>query len=323
MNKQIIGVDVSKDTIDYVVFGQNQSESIANSCKSLTAWASTYKIDETVFVLEPTGTYSDKILSILSEKGFEIRLANPVKGSNFMKAIGLLHKNDQSCAKALAQMAQSIELPIYQAPSEQMQKRKQIQMSYAALSKQKQQLTNQLHALQQRRHVSAPALGALQTVLDTVQIQLVELEQILSDLDDEQSEKFMELATSVKGVGEKTARLLLLHTNGLQLIPSSKQLLSFLGIVPSSHYSGTSVHKKGRITKRGPAQLRACLYCAAKSAKRYNNACKALYERLRKKGKPHKVAMLAVVKKLLQQIFAVVQSQTKFDNELYLRLIIA
>lgn len=320
MNKQIIGVDVSKDTIDYLELGQQQSNCIANTCKALTTWSSSYNVDKTMFVLEPTGTYSDKILSILSEQGFEIRMVNPVKGSNFMKVIGVLHKNDQSCAKALAQMGQSIELPVYQLPNEQMQKRKQIQMSYDALSKQKQQLKNQLHALEQRRYVSTASKQALEVVLDTVELQLVQLEEALTELDDEQTESFMELATSVKGIGQKTARLLLLHTNALEMIPSSKQLLSFLGIVPSSHYSGTSVRRKGRITKRGSTQLRACLYCAAKSAKRYNKACQALYDRLRKKGKPHKVAMMAVIKKLLQQVFAVVKSKTKFDNELYIRL---
>ena len=73
------------------------------------------------------------------------------------------------------------------------------------------------------------------------------------------------------------------------------------------------------MTKKGASQLRACLYNAARSAKRYNNACKAIFKRLRQKGKPYKVAMMAVIKKLLQQVFAVVKSNTKFDNELYIK----
>jgi len=122
----------------------------------------------------------------------------------------------------------------------------------------------------------------------------------------------------VTGIGIKNANLLLIYTNGLKLFDISGALLNFVGIVPSSHRSGSSVFKRKGMTKKGASQLRACLYNAAKSAKRFNNACKALYERLRKKGKPHKVAMVAVIKKLLQQVFAVVKSNTQFDNELYL-----
>jgi hypothetical protein len=88
-------------------------------------------------------------------------------------------------------------------------------------------------------------------------------------------------------------------------------------IVAHKHYSGTSVRKKGKISKNGPSRLRACLYNAAKSAKRYNHACKALYERLRINGKPHKVAMIAIIRKLLRQVFAVVKNETPFDNELF------
>jgi len=53
---------------------------------------------------------------------------------------------------------------------------------------------------------------------------------------------------------------------------------------------------------------------AARSARKYNLACKAIYDRLRLKGKPHKVAMMAVVHKLTKQVFAVVKNETPFDN---------
>ena len=60
--------------------------------------------------------------------------------------------------------------------------------------------------------------------------------------------------------------------------------------------------------------MRAVLYMAARSARRYNLSCKALYERLRAKGKCHRVAMMAVINKLLHQVFAVVKHNTEFVN---------
>ncbi len=80
-----------------------------------------------------------------------------------------------------------------------------------------------------------------------------------------------------------------------------------------------SVRYRGPITKRGNAELRACLYMAARSARRFNLACKDLYERLRARGKGYKQAMVAVMNKLIRQIFAVLKNDTVFDNNYYLK----
>lgn len=120
------------------------------------------------------------------------------------------------------------------------------------------------------------------------------------------------------GIGQKTATLLLTATGGLQNFQRPRQLSKFLGLVPSSHDSGSSIKIRGRMTKRGNSMLRASLYMAARSAKRFNLACKELYERLRAKGKPHKKAMVAIMNKLIKQVFGVVASKKDFDNDFYL-----
>jgi transposase len=321
MVKQFIGVDISKDYLDYLELNQPHTKRLRNKVSSIKKWLANYPVGHAVFVLEPTGTYSDLLVQLLSDKGFEIRLASPRRSHSFSRALGQIHKTDRSSAQTLLQMAVSIDLPIYQPRTQNMQQRKQLQMAYNALSKQQRQLKNQLHALSYKPTVNTIAQEALQNTLQTVEEQLKQLENELQTLDDEEAHEFQNLATSVVGIGSKSARLLLIHTNGLKIVQGAAQLLSFVGVIPGSHQSGSSVYKKGRITKRGSTQLRACLYNAAKSAKRYNFACKALYERLRKRGKPHKVAMVAVMKKLLQQVFAVVKSKTKFDNQLYHRLV--
>jgi len=180
-------------------------------------------------------------------------------------------------------------------------------------------LKNQIHAMEQRCFISDLALQALQTALATVEAQKKMLEKQLNQLTDDQIKEFNKYASSVVGIGPKTCNLLMIYTNGLIYFDNKNQLPKFVGTVPYSHQSGTSVNKKGSITKAGPGTLRACLYSAAKSAKRFNHACKAIYERLRSKGKSHKVAMIAVINKLLHQVFAVVKTQTLFDNELYLK----
>ena len=71
---------------------------------------------------------------------------------------------------------------------------------------------------------------------------------------------------------------------------------------------------KKSVVKSGNGLLKATLYMAAPSARKYNLACKDIYDRLRMKGKTHKVAMMAVVHKLIKQVFAVVKNETPFNN---------
>ena len=118
---------------------------------------------------------------------------------------------------------------------------------------------------------------------------------------------------------EAIAQALLIATNGLQDFENAKQLAKFVGVCATQCESGSSIKKRGGISKTGDPNLRALLYMGARSAKRFNQPCKELYERLRGRGKCHKVAMLAVCNKMLRQVFAVVKSGVEFDNEYHLK----
>lgn len=322
--KSPIGVDISCKTLDYYYYEITQQVKkgvIQNIESDIIKFLRTYDPKNFFLVIEPTGTYGDKLVELGIELGFEIRLANPKRSNKYMEVLDLLHKTDENAAMSLCLMGKSQEfkLPRFIPQSKLMKERKQIQVTLNALSKQRSMLSNQIHAMEQRLKPSELALNALKTTLKTLEEQKQLLEQELQQLTDEEINEFNYFAQSVKGIGEKSAALIMLYTNGLKYFEKKSQLSRFTGVVPSSHKSGTSVNKKGHITKAGPSLLRACLYNAAKSAKRYNHACIALYERLRRNGKSHKLAMVAVINKLLHQVFAVVKSKTLFDNDLYLK----
>ena len=88
-----------------------------------------------------------------------------------------------------------------------------------------------------------------------------------------------------------------------------------VGTAPREFRSGSSVRGKVRICKMGGKDIRSVMYLGAMSAAIYNPACKALYGRLTAKGKNGKLAMIAVVNKLLKQCFAIAKSGKKFDRE--------
>ncbi len=109
-------------------------------------------------------------------------------------------------------------------------------------------------------------------------------------------------------------------TNGLKNFDSAKKSAKFIGIVPTIKDSGTSLKIKGRISRSSDPELRSLLYMAACSASRFNPACRETYTRLKANGKKAKAALVAVMNKLIRQIFAVVKNNTPFqENFVFVR----
>ena len=316
----IYGIDVSQSTLDIVELNGSTEQfcQVDNTTKGILTWLDELCCKQTaLFVLEPTGCYSNRLLHYLDQRQMAVSLVNPNQSSAFAQVLGIISKDDRQAARCLALMGQRLDLTLYLHKDDDMQRRKQLLMGINALKKQKQMLRNQLHALDNQIVFEPKVVQALQQTLSTVEDQLQVLEQELGDLSDEEHQQQFKLITSVVGIGPKTAHLLLCATGGLQHFKFARQLSKFAGVVPFSHISGSSIHIKGRMTKKGNRGLRASLYMAARSAKKYNLACKALYERLRKIGKPHKQAMVAVMNKLLRQAFGVVQAGVSFDNQYF------
>ena len=321
---QFCGIDVSKDTLDFCLSqaqtpGGFQYNQIPNELSAIEAAFTGDCFANTVFVLEFTGNYSSKALYQLSRMNRNVSVVSPKASKSFMSAQGITNKNDKQAARSLALMGQSIELSPYKAPSEDMQQRKQQLSVLQALEKQGQMLKNQLHALEQLPVRSDSSYRALEAVLEVVETQLKPLRESVCEVSS--TPEFGEIksfASSVVGIGNKTAEAFLLATNALEGFDNYDQVSKFLGLTPHSHDSGKSVRRKGGITKYGSSEVRGLLYMCTRSAIRYNLACKDLYERLRRRGKPHKLAAVAVMHKLVKQLFTCVKTKTSFDNQYHL-----
>ncbi len=326
---QFCGVDVSKDLLDYCLSGaQNhvhpksacQHESVENRMESVRAEFSDPRFNGTLFILESTGNYSSKLLYQLSELNRPVCVVSPYQSSSYMSALGMTNKNDRQAAYALMMMGRQVPLRLYRPPSQEMQKRKQMLSTLRALEKQSRMLKNQLHALEQLPFQERAAVSALQAVLEAVEQQMEQLQaQLNAGTGDEVFEQKKKYASSVIGIGDKSAEALILATNGFEDFSNPDKVSKFLGITPHSHESGTSIKRRGKITKYGSGEVRGLLYMCTRSAIRYNQPCKELYQRLRRNGKPHKVAAVAVMHKLVKQVYACVKSETFFDNAYHLK----
>jgi transposase len=117
--------------------------------------------------------------------------------------------------------------------------------------------------------------------------------------------------TSIPGIGELTAGMIIGELGNLRNFKSPAQLTAFAGLDVVVRQSGKYEHM-GHISKRGSPNLREALYNAALPATQYNPVCKQFYERLRAKGKHHKIAMVAVSRKLLHIAWSVVKKNKDF-----------
>lgn len=330
---QFCGVDVSKSTLDYIVLKSTDDtridrstiqayskkfHQIPNTLDQINERFKNESFENTLFIVESTGSYSSKIIHQLNSLNRSICIVSPYRSKCYMAAKGITNKNDKNAALSLAVMGKNEQLRSYQPPTPAMQEHKQILSTYQALQKQQRMLSNQIHALEQYPIINSLALKTLEEVLQKVEEELKKLESQLYDpLKDPAYDEKLKYGVSVKGIGEKTAHAILLATQGLEGFESVGAVVKFLGIIPSSHESGSSVRRKGRMTKFGKNTVRGSLYMCTRSAIQYNKACKDLYERLRRRGKPHKVAAVAVMHKLIKQFYVCVTQKRMFDNDFY------
>lgn len=324
-----VGIDVSCDKLD--VAWRNGPDWVMR--KIANTWADTQAFAAELSALLPgccciaeyTGTYSSKVALALCQAGLKISLITPMQSKAFATMKHRTTKNDKSDARLLAEYGvfNATELRFYAPPSDQQVLFRQLLDTIEQLEKMRQQVRNQRHAYEQfpPQHQQRVILQTYQNSENQLDKQIDELNETLKSLDshDEDLDNTRQLMTTVKGIGEKTANVILAKTNGIKKFQNHKQLAKFAGIAPTEKSSGNSVRGRRGINRSGNNTLRKALYCATWSALRGNKACRILYDRLRAAGKPVKLALIAVANLLLRQIFAVVTTQKPFDNELYLK----
>lgn len=120
--------------------------------------------------------------------------------------------------------------------------------------------------------------------------------------------------TSVRGIAQKSAVLLLGELAMLPAEMTVREWVAHAGLDPKQHESGTSVRARERISKVGNARIRRALYMPAQVAIQHEPHVGAYYERLLGKGKPPMVAVVAVMRKLLHAIYGMLQHDTDFDG---------
>lgn len=312
----IVGIDVSKATlaICYQVQEQVKHLEVSNSkvgFQQLSQVCGTH----CQFVMEATGSYNLALAYYLHEQGGQVSVLNPLVIKRFIQMHLSKGKSDRKDAQWLLRYGQQQPLTVWKPDETVLVECRQLEQVSEQLLKQKTMVSNALEALQQQPVISKLALKHLQQMLKALTHQVAVVEAELLALLEQRFASEIALLCSIPGIGRKTAGMLLLFAGGFTHLDNYRQLIAMAGLSPREHSSGTSIRGKVRITKMGGSLIRSKLFVCSFSAKKWNTACKALYDRLVAKGKNGKIALIAVCNKLLKQAFGIIKSGVPYQAD--------
>lgn len=266
--------------------------------------------------MESTGVYGLDLALVLARAGIEVMVANPRAAHHFATAMMQRSKNDRLDAGVLLEFARRMPFQAWTPPRPAVLQLHALSRRLEALKDTQAAEQNRLHAAQATDTTPAAvrrdlerSLRSLRRAIARLTVEAVKIIRQDSDL-----KLRFDLLISAKGIGETSAIALLAE---LALAPADldvRQLVAYAGLDPREHSSGTSVHKKPRISKHGNIHLRRALYMPALVAIRRQPNLRAFYEHLRARGKARMLALVAVMRKLLHAIFGMFKHHTAFDG---------
>jgi transposase len=307
MEGPYVGIDVSKERLD--VHAHPAGDSLAfgrdgEGLEGLVAWLKGQ--DVSLIAVEATGGYETVAVAALAAAGLPVVVVNPAQVRAFARALGMKAKTDPIDAAVIARFAAATQPEVRLLPDEQT-------VRLADLVARRRQIIQMIVAERQREKRASPSLGRSITRL------LKALEKELSAVDQDIDSSVRgspawreaeELLKSAPGVGDVTARTLLAELPELGRL-NRRQIASLAGVAPYTRQSGQWRGKS--FINGGRASVRQALYMAALSAARCNGPLKTLAGRLAAKGKPKKLILIAVARKLLTILNAIIRTKTPWQ----------
>jgi len=305
-----IGIDISNEYFD-ADLGGTDIRRFENSPKGFRVFMSALPA-EAYCAMEATGPYGNKLATTLAVHNIAVSVVNPLQVKRFSQSLLLRTKTDKADARMLTRYGETLPPPLWQPPPAYIDRLKQLNAAIDGKIKMRTMETNQLHAISRMAVQDAFAIRMHKNTIAFFTRNIVALERQVKEIIEKECPAMHENIQSIPGIGSRTACKIIADTNAFTTFHTAKQLASYFGVCPRTTQSGSSNPGKASMCKVGNSSTRAMLYVCSWSAKECNPACKALYIRLIAKGKPPKVALIAVVNKLLNQIIAIVQTNEKF-----------
>jgi transposase len=312
-----LGLDVAKAKADVCLLrpdGQRVEHSFASTRQghqALLDWLEKHAPAGSVRAgLESTGPYSRAWCDLLHTAGHDVSLLNPARPKGYAQACGIRNKTDQVDARLLAQFVSEQKTDRWTPPDPQREELKELTRRREDLLALRQSERNRLESAraQSIRDSLARTIKSLDKELARVESELEELVGLSASLSQEEN-----LLCSIPGIGKVTARKILAELPAISRFENARKAAAYAGLSPRRHESGSSVRKRGRLSKVGNGSLRKALYLPAVTAIKFNPVIKTFAERLRANGKAEKAIIGAAMRKLLHIVYGVLKHKTAFQ----------
>lgn len=325
--KFFVGIDVSKDTLDFsIVTGGTELKGfqIENSCRAIKAAVKEMKIlkgfsiEHTLFCLEQTGLYNNHLTSTLHSLNAKIWVEKAIQ---IKRSTGLQRgKSDKVDARRIAFYAfrNCDSARIWTPPRSVIQKLKRLTAVRERLLKMVAQLNKPIQESKRfdSKEVFSAVKNTCQRSLKAIKTDIKATDKQILDLikSDPSLKHLFELITSVTGIGKVIACEMIITTNEFNNITDPKKYACYSGVVPFEHSSGTSIRGRTRVSHFANKNSKRLLHLGAMSIIRYSGELKTYWLRKVKEGKHKMVVLNAIRNKLIQRVFAVVKRGTKYEK---------
>ncbi|HGO9111049.1 TPA: IS110-like element ISNgo3 family transposase [Neisseria meningitidis] len=310
----IIGLDISKDTIDATLHKTNGSihyikfKNNDDGLKQFRLWIKGNRIRKVYIGMEATGIYYEKAADMLSSY-YTVYVINPLKIKDYGKSRFNRTKTDKADSNLIADYIkrhQDTLIP-YQIPKNKALQ-KLINLKNQLQQHQK-QIKNRLHSTEEDfiRNIHQDLIDTIQNKMEQVKIAISE--QIKKQTD---NNHYRNLQT-IPSIGKDTASVLYAQLTEKHF-KTANQFVSYAGLSPAIIQSGTSVRGRGRLSRYGNRRLKSTLYMPALCAYRFN-AFPKLINNLKKAGKPKMVIIVAIMRKLAKLAYYIVKTGQPYDAE--------
>jgi transposase len=305
----IVGIDVSKDCLDVALRPSSEKFAVERNSAGLDFLVPRLKaLSPRIVALEATGGFETVVAAALAAAGLPVVIVNPAQIRNFAKAIGQRAKTDPIDAAVIAHFAEATKPEPRSLPDEATR-------LLADLTARRRQIIEMIVAERQReRRVTVPRLKkSITRLLKALQKELTSVD---ADIDDavrgspvwRQKE---DLLTSVPGVGQIIARTFIAELPELGQL-GRREIAALVGLAPFTRQSG---QWRGRsFIGGGRTVARSAAFMGAMVGKKHNPILKAFFDRLVAAGKPKMVALIAVARKLLTILNAILRDNRPWQN---------
>ncbi|MBZ0315566.1 MAG: IS110 family transposase [Anaerolineae bacterium] len=312
----VLGIDIAKESFVVVlVVGETRQQAEFPNAPAgyerLDRWLKKRQVKTVHACLEATGRYGDELAWWLHEAGHTVSVLNPARLKAYAQSRLSRTKTDGVDAGLLADFCLTQQPEAWTPPDPAWRELQAMVRQLDALQATRQQELNRLGA----NPPSAVVRATIDAHVAFLEAQIKALKaQIRSHIDQHPDLKVQhDLLTSIPGIGDTTADLILAEVRDLRAFDDAGQVVAYAGLNPRQRQSGKSVHGHSPLSKCGNARLRKALYMPALVAQRFNPCIQAFCQRLAANGKSKMVVVGAAMRKLLVLAYGVVKSGRPFD----------